>query len=69
MYKPEYTHGGGPLKNLALAMRAILNIIAFFMLWLSLAIELDVIYTVIFAIALAATVIWNLIIPFTRRKK
>lgn len=69
MYKAEYTHGGGPLKNLALAMRALLNAAAFFAFWFFIGIEAETIYIIISAAVLLIMVVWNLIIPFTRRKK
>ena len=65
----EFTHGGSPLKNLWLLLRALLNVFAFFLLFYSLGTGAAWYYVVA---AVALTVIFlgvNLLIPMAKRKR
>lgn len=72
MAKQGYTHGGSAGKNLVLLIRAIINIIAFGVLWYGIAnsgSDIALVCVIAGGILLAGCIWLNLISPFIHRVK
>ena len=65
----KFTHGGSPLKNLWLLLRALLNVFAFFLLFYSLGTGAKWFYIAGAAALVIVCLFVNLLIPLFKRKK
>lgn len=65
----EFTHDNSPAKNVWLTLRALFNVLAFFVLFFSLATGGAWYFTAIGGVLIAIAIAINLVIPYVKRKK
>ena len=65
----EFTHDNSPAKNVWLTIRAAFNIVAFFVLFFSIATGAKWYFTALGAALVAVAVTVNMVIPYFKRKR